>query len=92
MREAIAADLRTARTEAKLTQGQLAERMGLSQTRVSMAESGAEKVSLAFVKRWLGACGLPEDWQPGADSSRTGPKGAGKPPSGRRQRRKLQPD
>lgn len=64
MRNMIAEDLRAARGEAKLTQGDLALKMKVSQTRVSMAESGAEKVSLAFVKRWLKACGLPEDWKP----------------------------
>jgi len=64
MRNLIAGDLRAARTRGGLTQSQLAIRMKVSQTRVSLAERGAEKVGLAFVKRWLHACGLPEDWKP----------------------------
>jgi DNA-binding XRE family transcriptional regulator len=74
MQDLIAADIRAARMESGFTQGQLATRMKVSQTRVSMAESGAEKVSLAFVKRWLSACGLPEDWKPADPRS-----GAGSP-------------
>lgn len=62
--EAIGHDFRASRLEAGLTQAQLAARMGISQTRVSQAESGAERVSGAFVKRWLAACGLPPDWRP----------------------------
>ncbi len=63
MRNLIATDLRASRAESGLTQGELATKMKVSQTRVSRAEGGAEKVSLAFVKRWLIACGLPEDWK-----------------------------
>jgi hypothetical protein len=68
MRNLIASDLRAARAAAGLTQGQLATRMQLSQTRVDLAEGAARRVSLAFVKRWLAACGLPEDWKPQSEA------------------------
>jgi ribosome-binding protein aMBF1 (putative translation factor) len=62
VRESIAADLRAARESAGLTQAQLAERMGKSQTMVSQAESGAMRVSERYVRAVLKACGLPMDW------------------------------
>jgi hypothetical protein len=63
--EAIARHLKAARRTAGLTQGEIAARMGISQTRVSLGERGAVPVSTVFVKRWLSACGLPEDWRNG---------------------------
>jgi ribosome-binding protein aMBF1 (putative translation factor) len=64
MRTALATTLRKAREHAKLTQADLAERMGKSQTMVSQAESGAARVSERYVRAVLEACGLPEDWKP----------------------------
>jgi len=62
VRQSIAESLRAARAHAKLTQAQLAERMGRSQTMVSQAESGSARVSERYVKAVLKACGLPGDW------------------------------
>ncbi len=59
----IASNLKASRLVAGLTQAEMAGRMGLSQTRISLAERGTVPVSTAFVKRWLSACGLPEDWK-----------------------------
>jgi DNA-binding XRE family transcriptional regulator len=69
VRQSIAADLRSARESAGLTQAQLALRMGKSQTMVSQAESGIMRVSERYVRAVLKACGLPMSW------------GASKPPS-----------
>jgi hypothetical protein len=41
----------------------MAAKLSLSQTRVSLAERGTVPVSTTFVKKWLIACGLPEDWK-----------------------------
>jgi ribosome-binding protein aMBF1 (putative translation factor) len=62
VRQSIGADLRAAREAAELTQAQLAEKMGKSQTLVSQAESGTARVSERYVRAVLEACGLPEDW------------------------------
>jgi ribosome-binding protein aMBF1 (putative translation factor) len=62
LRDSIAKDLRAAREYAGLTQAELAERMGKSQTMVSQAESGSARVSARYVRNVLQACGLPEDW------------------------------
>lgn len=62
VRDSIAKDLRKAREHAGLTQSELAERLGKSQTMVSQAESGAARVSERYVRSVLAACGLPEDW------------------------------
>jgi ribosome-binding protein aMBF1 (putative translation factor) len=75
VRQSIGADLRAAREHAKLTQAELAERMGKSQTMVSQAESGTARVSERYVRAVLEACGLPEDW--------SGPK------AGKRKRAKV---
>jgi ribosome-binding protein aMBF1 (putative translation factor) len=66
VRRSIGADLRAARRTAKLTQAQLAQRLGKSQTLVSQAESGSARVSERYVRAVLKACGLPAGW--------TGPK------------------
>jgi hypothetical protein len=58
----IAKNLKASRLAANLTQAGMAARMGLSQTRISLAERGTVPVSTAFVKRWLSACGFPENW------------------------------
>lgn len=62
IRESIGANLRAAREHAGLTQAELAERLGKSQTMVSQAESGTARVSERYVRAVLKACGLPEDW------------------------------
>lgn len=62
VRRSIAADLRAARERAKLTQTELAKRMGKSQTLVSQAEAGVARVSERYVRAVLEACGLPSDW------------------------------
>ncbi len=63
MRAALARNLKAARLEVALTQDQLAGRMKVTQPRISQAEGGLEPVSVAFTKRWLKACGLPEGWK-----------------------------
>ncbi len=62
VRGSIASDLRAAREAAGLTQAELAEKLGKSQTMVSQAESGAARVSERYVRTVLKACRLPADW------------------------------
>jgi ribosome-binding protein aMBF1 (putative translation factor) len=62
VRESIAGDLRAARDQARLTQTDLARRLGKSQTLVSQAESGVARVSERYVRAVLKACGLPPGW------------------------------
>lgn len=62
VRASLAASLRAARKQAKLTQADLAKRMGVSQPMVSGAEGGSVRVSERYVRNVLEACGLPEDW------------------------------
>lgn len=71
-RQSIARDLRAARKHAGLTQGELARRMGKSQTMVSQAESGSARVSERYVRAVLKACGLPEDWKGPKSAKRAG--------------------
>jgi transcriptional regulator with XRE-family HTH domain len=52
-----------ARREARLTQAQLARRLGLSQAMVSQAESGRDVVGERYLKKVLEACELPSDWR-----------------------------
>jgi ribosome-binding protein aMBF1 (putative translation factor) len=63
-RKGVAADLRVAREEAGLTQAELAEKLGKSQTMVSQAESGNVSVGERYVASVLKACRLPKDWKP----------------------------
>ena len=51
-----------ARRAASLTQAALAERLGKSQTFVSLVEAGAVNVGDRYVKEVLGACKLPAGW------------------------------
>jgi transcriptional regulator with XRE-family HTH domain len=51
-----------ARQAARLTQAQLAKRLGRSQAMVSQAESGTSRVSERYVSKVLDACGLQQDW------------------------------
>jgi transcriptional regulator with XRE-family HTH domain len=51
-----------ARREARLTQAQLAQRLGLSQAMVSQAESGRDVVGERYLRRVLEACELPSNW------------------------------
>ena len=62
--KALAPRLRAARRQARLTQVQLAERMGRSQALVSLAERGALRIGTPYLQVVLEACGLPSDWQP----------------------------
>ncbi len=62
--KALAPRLRAARRQARLTQVQLAERMGRSQALVSLAERGALRIGTPYLHAVLEACGLPSDWQP----------------------------
>jgi DNA-binding XRE family transcriptional regulator len=66
VRQTLGGELRAAREHAKLTQAELAEKMGKSQTMVSQAESGEARISERYVRAVLKACKLPADW--------TGPK------------------
>jgi ribosome-binding protein aMBF1 (putative translation factor) len=75
VRNSIAEDLRAARKHAKLTQADLAKKMGKSQTLVSQAEAGIARVSERYVRAVLKACRLPADWSgPKAKASRRGKK------------------
>lgn len=60
--ETIAASLRAARAAGGLTQAQLAEKLGRSQTLVARAERGKLRVPADYVDAVLKACGLPADW------------------------------
>lgn len=64
VRASLAEGLRAAREAAKLTQGELATKLGKSQTLVSQAEGGRERVGARYVAAVLKACGLPKDWKP----------------------------
>jgi transcriptional regulator with XRE-family HTH domain len=57
-RSRFAKRVREARREARLTQVELAKRLGVSQTVVSLAENGASHIGHRFVQRVLKACGL----------------------------------
>jgi ribosome-binding protein aMBF1 (putative translation factor) len=54
----LASMLIEARTEAKLSQVELAERMGTSQSTIARLESGAAKPSLSTLERFAEATGL----------------------------------
>lgn len=64
VRESVAQALRAARAHAGLTQEQLAAELGKSQTLVSQAELGRERVGERYVAAVLKACGLPKEWKP----------------------------
>jgi len=55
---AFAKKVRWARGEARLTQVQLAQRLGVSQTVVSAAENGKSRIGYRYVQAVLKACGL----------------------------------
>lgn len=56
--------VRLAREHAGLTQSALAARLRVTQAMVSKAESGAGRISGAYIGRVLKACKLPADWVP----------------------------
>ena len=56
MSNACATALRTARLTARLTQVELAERLGVQQSRISEAETGTHEPRLNFYQRWLETC------------------------------------
>jgi DNA-binding XRE family transcriptional regulator len=61
---ATAALLKAARMQAGLTQAELARKIKLSQTMVSIAERGLAPILRHHVDHVLKACGLPRDWRP----------------------------
>ena len=61
-RNSIGADLKKARSHAKLTQIQLARKLRKSQALVSGAERGTVSVSERYVAAVLKACKLPANW------------------------------
>ena len=63
-RTSIGTALRAAREHAGLTQNDLAEKIGKSQTMVARAEAGAVSVGEKYATSVLDACGLPKDWKP----------------------------
>lgn len=56
--------VRLAREHADLTQAALAAKLGVTQARVSRAESGTISLSSAFFARLHKACKLPLEWVP----------------------------
>ena len=62
VRQTLGENLRAAREHAKLTQAELAEKLGKSQTMISQAESGEARISERYVRTVLKACKLPVDW------------------------------
>ncbi|HKY38339.1 MAG TPA: helix-turn-helix transcriptional regulator [Polyangiaceae bacterium] len=58
----VAERVRKARKKARLTQAQLAKRIGRSQTLVSLVETGAARVGARYVRLVLAACDLPRNW------------------------------
>lgn len=77
-RDLLAADLLAAREHADLTQEQLAERLGKSQTMIARAEAGNVSVGERYVAAVLKACGLPKDWKPPTKSEKRRIEGAKK--------------
>lgn len=64
LRHEIARGVRLARERARLSQWQLADRLGVTQAIVSKAEGGIARVSGKYMARVLKACKLPADWVP----------------------------
>lgn len=62
--------LRLARESAKLSQLELAERLGVRLQTVTEREWFPENVSAGYVERLLVACGLSPDWEPAPDPER----------------------
>jgi hypothetical protein len=56
--------VRLAREQAGLTQSALPKRLRVTQAMVSRAESGAVRISGAYIGRVLKACKLSADWVP----------------------------
>ena len=59
----IGANVRAARTEAGLTQIELAKRLGKSQSLIAGIEAGRVKAGEEYVRSVLAACGLPKRWK-----------------------------
>ena len=70
----LAARLRGARREARLTQMELARRLGKSQSFVSLAESGKAVVGERYVSRVIEACQLVSGWGAAEDPLVNGTK------------------
>lgn len=62
IRWSLGQNLRAARKAGQLSQKDLAARIGKAQSTVSMAEKGQIRVSSAYVRAVLKACGVPKDW------------------------------
>ena len=62
VRFSLGQDLRAARKTAGLNQKELAALIGKGQSTVSMSEKGQIRVSSAYVRAVLKACGVPRDW------------------------------
>jgi ribosome-binding protein aMBF1 (putative translation factor) len=74
VRQTLGSELRAAREHAKLTQAELAEKLGKSQTMISQAESGEARISERYVRTVLKACKLPANWtaqKPNTSKART---------------------
>ena len=78
---AVATRLRDARRHAGLTQVELAERLGKSQTLVSQAESGVARVNERYVLAVLKACGLRRTWGASRFKGQEPPGPQGRPAS-----------
>src|SRR5690349_10564476 len=68
----LAKKVREARVEAGLTQGELAELLGRSQTLVSLVENGMVRIGRRYVNRVLKACGVPAAEAPARGGTKEG--------------------
>lgn len=66
--QSLGRSLRLAREKAGLTQAALAKNLRRSQSMVSSAETGTQRVEQRYVASVLRACGLPTDWKAGPGS------------------------
>lgn len=57
--QALLVELRRARTEAGMTQRQLADKLGASQDEISKCETGVRRLDVVELKLWLDALGVP---------------------------------
>jgi ribosome-binding protein aMBF1 (putative translation factor) len=79
--QSLAANLKKAREAGGLTQAELAAKLDVGQSAVSMAERAKMRVGERYVRAVLKACGLPQNWTAGGRSkTSTSPstKGAGR--------------
>lgn len=74
--------LRIAREYAQLEQSELADRMGISRTSVSAAESGRKSPRRITLNAWALACGVPASWLLTGQEPVTPPPVTPEPPTG----------